>query len=404
MAEILDAYDYQPIHLPALEATALFERCIGAGTDIVHKEMYTFADRNGDSLTLRPEGTAGCARACVQHGLLGGVRRLWYSGPMFRYERPQRARSRQFHQVGVESFGAPGPEMDAELIAMGARIWRALGVADSLALEINSIGDQAARKSYAAEIRARLSARAARLDEDSQRQLRDNPLRLLDSKKPDVRELTAGLPPLSDYLEDGCRAHFSELRAMLDSLDIGYREAPRLVRGLDYYNRTVFEWVTERLGAQGAVAAGGRYDGLVERVGGPDTPACGFAVGMERLCMLVQRSGAPALAPQPPVVALCCLDNRWRARALRLAERLRDALPALRLSLRCGGSLKAHLRHADRQGASFALILGEREAERSALLARCLQDAAGMRAGTQEMLGDAETVALLQRFLDACDD
>ena len=402
VAGVMDAYDYQPIHLPAVEATALFERCIGAGTDIVHKEMYTFADRNGDSLTLRPEGTAGCVRACLQHGLLGGVRRLWYSGPMFRHERPQRGRSRQFHQAGAESFGAPGPEMDAELIAMTARVWRLCGVADSLTLEINSIGERAARERYAADIRARLSAHAGALDEDSQRQLQDNPLRLLDSKNPELRALSADWPPFSDYLDDACRAHFDALRALLDGMGIRYRVAPRLVRGLDYYNRTVFEWVTERLGAQGTVAAGGRYDGLVAQLGGPDTPACGFAIGLERLCMLVQEAALPD--PVAPAVPLCCLSERWLASALQRAEKFRDALPALRLNLRCGGSLKSHLRYADRQGARLALVLGDREAESSVLLVRCLRDAAGMQAGSQQTLGDHDTIALLQQFLDTSHD
>ncbi len=401
IAEIFDAYAYQPMHLPIVESTALFERSIGAGTDIVNKEMYTFADRNGDSLTLRPEGTAGCARACLQHGLLGGPRRLWYAGPMFRHERPQRGRSRQFHQIGAEAFGVDGPEMDAELIAMTARAWRALGVQDALTLEINSIGDAVARQAYVAEIRARLAPLADRLDDDGRSRLQDNPLRILDSKNPDIQALVGDFPPLSDYLSDSCRAHFDGLLKMLGGMGISYRLAPRLVRGLDYYNRTVFEWVTERLGSQNTVAAGGRYDGLVERLGGPATPACGFAIGLERLRMLAAEAAPSAEQTGAPVL-LCCMDADLRVHASRIAERLRDALPALKLALRCGGSLKSQLRHADRQGSHWALILGDREHARSALTVRCMRDSAGadMRAGSQVTVGEPEVIALLQRFIN----
>ena len=358
---LMAAYGYGEIRLPIVEKTDLFKRSIGEVTDIVEKEMYTFEDRNGDSLTLRPEGTAGCVRAGIQHGLLHNqVQRLWYAGPMFRHERPQKGRYRQFHQFGVEVFGLPGPDIDAELILMTARLWRELGMAGEVHLEINSLGSSEARRAYRDRLVAYLEAHEADLDEDSRRRLHTNPLRVLDSKNPAMQDLIEAAPKLMDHLDTESREHFESLCARLDAAGIAYRVNPRLVRGLDYYTRTVFEWVTDRLGAQGTVCAGGRYDGLVEQLGGRPTPAVGFALGLERLVALFEERELPDTTT-PHAYLLLAGEAAEQAGPL-LAEKLRDALPQLRLLVHAGGgSFKSQMKKADRSGARLALILGEDE-------------------------------------------
>lgn len=359
--DVLGAYGYGEIRLPVVEKTALFKRSIGEVTDIVEKEMYTFEDRNGDSLTLRPEGTAGCVRAAVQQSLLGVPRRLWYAGPMFRYERPQKGRQRQFHQIGVEAFGVATPDIDAELILLSARLWRSLGISDSVALELNSIGSATARAAYRATLSDYLQAHRSDLDEDSQRRLETNPLRILDSKNAETQEILAGAPSLADHLDPESEADFARLCELLDAAGISYRVNRRLVRGLDYYNKTVFEWVTDRLGAQGTVCAGGRYDGLVEQLGGKATPAVGFAMGMERLILLAREVGVTVQAPAPAVYAVA-LGSAAEAAAFAAVERLRDQLPDTRMILHTGGgSLKSQMKKADKSGAKLALIWGEDE-------------------------------------------
>ncbi len=358
---LMAAYGYGEIRLPIVEKTELFKRSIGEVTDIVEKEMYTFEDRNGDSLTLRPEGTAGCVRAGIQHGLLHNqVQRLWYLGPMFRHERPQKGRYRQFHQLGVEVFGLPGPDIDAELILMTARLWRELGMDHEVHLEINSLGSSEARRAYRDRLVAYLEAHEAELDEDSRRRLHINPLRVLDSKNPAMQDLIEAAPKLIDHLDAESREHFEALCARLDAAGIAYRVNPRLVRGLDYYTRTVFEWVTDRLGAQGTVCAGGRYDGLVAQLGGRPTPAVGFALGLERLVALLEARELPDTTT-PHAYLLLAGEAAEQAGPL-LAEKLRDALPQLRLLVHAGGgSFKSQMKKADRSGARLALILGEDE-------------------------------------------
>ncbi len=361
--EVLAAYGYGEIRLPLVEKTELFTRSIGEVTDIVEKEMYTFADRNGDSLTLRPEGTAGCARACLEHGLLHHqTQRLWYAGPMFRYEKPQKGRYRQFHQIGVEAYGMAGPDIDAELIALTARLWRRLGIRD-VTLQLNSLGSSAARAAYRERLVAYFTARRAELDEDSQRRLTTNPLRILDSKNPVLRGVLADAPALLDHLDPEAQTHFDELRALLDAAGIVYEINPRLVRGLDYYSKTVFEWVTDALGAQGTICAGGRYDGLLEQLGGPATPGVGFAMGLERLvALLATADPSSAESAANPHVYLIRVGDAAQRDGLALAERLRDQLPELRLRMHCGGGgFKAQFRRADHSGAHYALILGDDE-------------------------------------------
>jgi histidyl-tRNA synthetase len=353
-------YGYREIRLPLLEPTELFARSIGEVTDIVEKEMYTFADRNGESISLRPEGTAGCVRACVQHGLLHHqTQRLWYGGPMFRYERPQRGRYRQFYQFGAEAFGMPGPDVDAELILIGARIWRRLGL-QGIRLELNSLGLPEARASYRAVLVDYFRSHRDRLDQDSQRRLESNPLRILDSKNPDLQSLVAEAPRLLDHLDAESEAHLQGLRGLLDQAGIEYRINPRLVRGLDYYTRTVFEWVTDQLGAQGTVCAGGRYDGLVSELGGQATPGVGFAMGVDRLIDLMKDQAVGET--EPGGIYLVASGEPAAAAALDLAERLRDQLPGTRILLNCGGgSFKSQLKRADRSQAEVALVLGEEE-------------------------------------------
>jgi len=358
---VLESYGYREIRMPIVEKTELFKRSIGEVTDIVEKEMYTFVDRNGDSLTLRPEGTAGCVRACIQHGLLHNqVQRLWYTGPMFRHERPQKGRYRQFHQVGVEVFGLEGPDIDAELLMLTARLWQRLGL-QQVTLQLNSLGTTAARAAFRDALVDYLRVHHTRLDEDSRRRLDSNPLRILDSKNPEIQALLSDAPVLSDYIDAQCREHFERLCSLLDAAGIGYEINPRLVRGLDYYGRTVFEWVTDELGAQGTVCAGGRYDGLVEYLGGSATPAVGFALGLERIIALLEQRQA-AIPDNDPHLYIVTVGEQAQRHGLLLSEQLREALPALRVMTHCGGgSFKSQFKKADRSGARFALVLGDDE-------------------------------------------
>ncbi|WP_018872868.1 histidine--tRNA ligase [Thioalkalivibrio sp. ALJ16] len=361
LREVVEGYGYHEIRMPVVEATELFKRSIGDVTDIVEKEMYTFEDRNGDSLSLRPEGTASCVRAGIQHGLLHNqVQRLWYLGPMFRHERPQKGRYRQFHQVGVEVFGLPGPDVDAEMLAMTARLWRMLGL-DNVRLELNTLGTPDSRQRYREHLIAYFEGHREALDEEAQRRLYENPMRILDSKHPETRAVVAQAPSLMDHLDAESRAHFDGLCAQLEQLGIPFEHNPRLVRGLDYYTHTVFEWITDDLGAQGTVCAGGRYDGLVEQLGGRGTPAIGMAMGLERLVALLE-GAAVAPAASGPDAYLIVGGDELVADALQLAEQLRDALPGLSLVQHCGGgSFKSQMKRADRLGARYALVLGSDE-------------------------------------------
>jgi histidyl-tRNA synthetase len=374
LREVVHAYGYQEIRLPLLEQTELFKRSIGEVTDIVEKEMYTFDDRNGDSLTLRPEGTASCVRACMQHGLLHNqVQRLWYAGPMFRHERPQQGRYRQFHQIGIEAFGMAGPDIDAEIIFMSARMWERLGL-QGAELQINSLGTVAARADYRAALVTYLRQHESRLDEDSRRRLDSNPLRILDSKNPEMLSLIEAAPRLPDYLDAESRQHFSELCALLDAAGIAYQVNPRLVRGLDYYTKTVFEWVTDQLGAQGTICAGGRYDGLVEYLGGRPTPAFGFALGLERLLALLQ-AGTADIPLHHPHVYLVLNGLQAVQHGMVFAEQLRTAMPGLRLLTNCGnGSFKSQFKRADRSGAGIALVMGDNEVREGTVILKSLRD------------------------------
>ena len=398
VARLLASYGYQQIRMPVVEPTELFKRSIGEVTDIVEKEMYTFDDRNGDSLTLRPEGTAGCVRAMLEHGLLGSgvAHKVWYNGPMFRHERPQKGRYRQFHQIGVETFNLVGPDIDAELIVLTARLWRQLGLQDAVSLELNSLGSSEDRARYRDDLVAYLRQRFDQLDADSQRRLETNPLRVLDSKNPQTQALLADAPALADYLNDAAREHFNQLCALLDAAGVSYRINPRLVRGLDYYGLTVFEWVTDQLGAQGTVCAGGRYDGLVQQLGGKPAPAVGFAMGLERLLLLIQTLDlVPAeLARQVDVYLVTLGDEAQRA-GLQLAEQLRDSLPAMRLLVHCGGgSFKSQFKKADKSGADYALILGEQEVHDRSIGLKPLRDDR-----EQEQLPWSDIAARLQQLL-----
>jgi histidyl-tRNA synthetase len=388
LRELLTAYGYSEIRLPLVEQTELFARSIGAVTDIVEKEMYTFADRNGDSLTLRPEGTAGCVRACLEHGLLHNqVQRLWYLGPMFRHERPQQGRYRQFHQIGAEAFGMAGPDIDAELICLTARFWKCLGIRE-VTLQLNSLGSSAARGAYRDRLVAFLEAHLEQLDEDSRRRLYSNPLRILDSKNPAMEPVLAAAPRLMEQLDPDSRRHFDGLLELLEVAGIAYEINPRLVRGLDYYGDTVFEWVTERLGAQATLCAGGRYDGLVEQLGGRPTPAIGFAVGLERLIALLHEAGYAGLKTGPDAYLVTVGEAAGR-QGLLLAEHLRDRLPDLRLQLNCGGgNFKAQLKRADRSGARLALLLGEDEVNAGAVAVKFLRQEQPQQTLPQERLAE----------------
>jgi histidyl-tRNA synthetase len=372
----LDSYGYRELRFPLLERTELFARSIGAATDIVEKEMYSFEDRNGESLTLRPEGTAGCVRAGLSNGLLHNqTPRLWYMGPMFRHERPQKGRYRQFHQVGAEAFGMPGPDIDAELIVMAARLWQRLGL-DGLRLELNTLGTQASRAAYRARLVSYFEGHRGALDADALTRLQHNPLRLLDSKDPALAAIIAAAPDLHDDLDAESRAHFDGLRALLDAAGVEHRVNPRLVRGLDYYTHTVFEFVTGALGAQDAVCSGGRYDGLVAQLGGHATPGVGWALGLERLVALVELAGRAAAAPRVDFYAVLVGSAAERA-GLALLERLRDAFPDHSFVANCGGgSFKTQLKRADKSGARFALVIGEDEAARGVVAIKDLRSAA----------------------------
>ncbi|MAX52835.1 MAG: histidine--tRNA ligase [Methylophaga sp.] len=360
LKNVLAGYGYQEIRFPIVEKTELFKRSIGEVTDIVEKEMYTFEDRNGDSLTLRPEGTAGCVRAAMENGLLNQTQRLWYMGPMFRHERPQKGRYRQFHQLGVEAYGFDGPDIDAEMIMLTARLWKALGL-KGVTLQINSLGSTQARLAYREVLIAYFEKHQAELDEDSQRRLHSNPLRILDSKNPAMQALNEAAPKLIDHLDDESKQHFEQLCQILDSVGIDYEINPRLVRGLDYYGKTVFEWVTDQLGSQGTVCAGGRYDGLVAQLGGKGATAIGFAIGLERLVALLEATQALPDIKQTDAY-LVAVGEQAMAQAPLLTERLRDELPGIKLISHCGGgSFKSQFKRADRSGARWTLILGDDE-------------------------------------------
>jgi histidyl-tRNA synthetase len=376
VADILQRYGYQEIRFPILESTDLFKRSIGEVTDIVEKEMYTFDDRNGDSVTLRPEGTACCVRACEEHGLLyNQTQRLWYMGPMFRYERPQKGRYRQFHQIGVETFGMNGPDIDAEVLLLSARILRELGVAPFVTLQINSLGDSASRAKYKDALVAYLEIYKEQLDADSQRRLTTNPLRILDSKEANTQALLDGAPVLLDYLDEASQAHFEQLKALLDAGGVSYHVNPRLVRGLDYYGKTAFEWVTDKLGSQSTVCAGGRYDNLVEQLGGKSTPAVGFGIGLERLVLLLQAVDAiPKGLEQIADVYVVAVGDVQKE-AFQLAENLRTQLPNLRVVNHCGGgNFKNQLKKADKSTADIALILGEDEVAEQVVVVKFLRE------------------------------
>ncbi len=361
IADLLAAYGYDEIRMPIVEMTDLFCRSIGEVTDIVEKEMYSFEDRNGDSLTLRPEGTASCVRACMENGLLHNqTPKLWYKGPMFRHERPQKGRYRQFHQVGVETFGMAGPDIDAELICMTARLWPALGLKD-IKLELNSLGSSEARVNYREKLVEYFTANESLLDEDSKRRLSSNPLRILDSKNPDMQALNENAPKLMDYLDDDSKQHFERLCELLDIAGVSYTINPRLVRGLDYYCKTVFEWVTDQLGAQGTVCAGGRFDSLVEQLGGKPVPASGFAMGLERLIALLEDNEV-AVPEQSIHAYLVMFGDKAEKLGFQLAEQMRSEVPNLKLVMNCnGGSFKSQFKRADKSNAKFAIIIGEDE-------------------------------------------
>ncbi|HAS5923236.1 histidine--tRNA ligase, partial [Vibrio cholerae] len=356
---VISAYGYSEVRMPIVEMTHLFSRAIGEVTDVVEKEMYTFEDRNGDSLTLRPEGTAGCVRSGIENGLLyNQEQRLWYMGPMFRHERPQKGRYRQFHQCGVEVFGLDGPDVDAELIMMTARLWRELGIAQHVRLELNSIGSLEARANYRTALIDYLEQYQNVLDEDCKRRMYTNPLRVLDSKNPDVQAILGDAPQLSDYLDAESKQHFAGLCELLDAAGIEYTVNQRLVRGLDYYNRTVFEWITESLGSQGTVCGGGRYDGLVEQLGGKPTPAVGFAMGLERLVLMMETLGNTDVRRSVDVYMVTAGEGTMMA-GMKLAEQLREQVPGLRVMTHFGGgNFKKQFKRADKVGAAIALVLG----------------------------------------------
>ncbi len=388
--QLMLRYGFNEIRTPIVEQTALFARSIGEVTDIVEKEMYTFDDRNSESLTLRPEGTASCVRAAMEHGLLyNQTQRLWYQGPMFRYERPQKGRYRQFHQIGVETFGFDGPDIDAEVILLSARLWQELGLMEHVTLELNSLGSSEARAAYRDTLVAYFEQHLDVLDEDSKRRLTSNPLRILDSKNPAMAEMLDGAPQLMDHLDAESQEHFEQLTKMLEAAGIAYVINPRLVRGLDYYCRTVFEWTTTALGSQGTVCAGGRYDGLVEQLGGKPTPAVGFAMGIERLILLLETL---ELIPENALggcdVYLLPMDDSATTAAITLAEQLRGELPELRLQLHCGGgSFKSRIKKADKSAATMAILIGEDEIAAQSATVKFLRDDREQQSVPQAGLG-----------------
>jgi histidyl-tRNA synthetase len=386
--DVLDGYGYREMRTPIVEMTELFKRSIGEVTDIVEKEMYTFEDRNGDSLTLRPEGTASCVRAGIEHGLFHNqIQRIWYRGPMFRHERPQKGRYRQFHQIGAEAYGLEGPDIDLEMILLTRRFWQVLGL-EGLELQLNTLGTADERAIYREELVSYLSARKDQLDEDSLRRLDSNPLRILDSKNPALKELISEAPSLMDYLGEESKKHFDTICQGLDEMGVSYVVNPRLVRGLDYYARTVFEWVTDRLGAQGTVCAGGRYDGLVEQMGGRSTPAIGFAMGVERLVALLEED-IDRISLKTPHAYLVLVGDKSQSSGMMLAEKLRNDVPGLRLITHCGGgSFKSQFKKADRSGAETALVLGEDELERGVIGVKQLRQEAPQQEVALDQLAD----------------
>ena len=394
VADVLSRYSYREIRFPILEQTELFKRAVGEVTDIVEKEMYSFADRNGDSLSLRPEGTAGCVRACTQNGLLHNqTQRLWYTGPMFRHERPQKGRLRQFHQIGVEAFGLVGPDIDAELLLITARLWKVLNIDHAVKLQINSLGTSADRATYRAALVDYLMQRHDQLDEDSQRRLSSNPMRILDSKNEATQALLQEAPKLADFIDQESREHFHQICAVLDQAGVAYEINQRLVRGLDYYSKTVFEWVTDSLGAQGTVCAGGRYDGLVEQLGGKPCPGVGFAMGVERLVLLLDELDVvPDSVGQQLDLYLLAVGN-VDEQALVLAENLRTDCANIRLEVHCGGgSFKSQIKKADKSGAAIALILGEDEAASGTIGVKYLREDA-----EQQTVSQADLPELLNK-------
>ncbi|PKO85681.1 MAG: histidine--tRNA ligase [Betaproteobacteria bacterium HGW-Betaproteobacteria-12] len=393
----LKGYGYRPIRMPIVEPTPLFKRAIGEVTDIVEKEMYSFIDGlNGEALTLRPEGTAGCVRAVIEHNLAARqTQRLYYIGQMFRHERPQKGRYRQFHQVGVESFGIAGPDIDAEMILMGARLWTDLGL-DGIELQLNSLGQAEERAQHRAALIAYFEEHAELLDDDAKRRLHTNPLRILDTKNPAMQDLCAAAPKLIDYLGAESLAHFEGVQRVLRDAGIPFTINPRLVRGLDYYNLTVFEWVTDKLGAQGTVCAGGRYDGLVEQLGGKPTPACGFAMGVERLIALIKDSGGEPAAPAPDVYLVHQGEAAARL-AFRVAEGLRDQ--GIDVLLHCGGgSFKSQMKKADGSGATFAVIIGDDEAATGEAQLKNLREEG---IAQQKLKVDALAEAIIGQLIDS---
>ncbi|GAA04819.1 MULTISPECIES: histidine--tRNA ligase [Photobacterium] len=392
--QVISAYGYNEIRMPIVESTHLFKRAIGEVTDVVEKEMYTFEDRNGDSLTLRPEGTAGCVRAGIQNGLLyNQEQRLWYIGPMFRHERPQKGRYRQFHQVGVEVFGLNGPDIDAELIMMTARLWRELGIHEHVRLELNSIGSLEARAEYRKALIAFLEQHLDVLDEDAKRRMYTNPLRVLDTKNAAIQEILVDAPKLSEYLDPESKEHFDGLCELLDAAGIKYQVNERLVRGLDYYNRTVFEWITESLGAQGTVCGGGRYDGLVEQLGGKATPSVGFAMGLERLVLLMEALEQDEVRRSVDVYVVTAGEGTLAA-GMTLAEKLRTEVSGLRVMTHFGGgNFKKQFKRADNVGAAVALVLGENEIAENTVVVKDLHG------GEQTTMAQDEVAAKLAALI-----
>ena len=375
--QILSSYGYSEVRMPIVESTPLFARAIGEVTDVVSKEMYTFWD-NDEQLTLRPEGTAGCVRAAIEHGwIYNNEQRLWYMGPMFRHERPQKGRYRQFHQAGVEVFGIATPEIDAELIILTARLWKALGIDQHVSLQLNSIGSLEARANYRSALVAFLENHQDLMSEEEKERLVKNPLRILDTKNQALQDVLDGAPKLLDYLDDESREHFAQLCALLDAVGIQYEINPKLVRGLDYYNKTVFEWVTSALGAQGTVCGGGRYDGLVEQLGGHATSGVGFAMGLERLVLLVQEVNKSIPVKSAVDIYVVYQGEGTTLAAFQLAEKLRSELPHLSTMLHCsGGNFKKQFRRADKSGATLALVLGESEVQNNQVVVKHLLGAA----------------------------
>ena len=375
--QILSSYGYSEVRMPIVESTPLFARAIGEVTDVVSKEMYTFWD-NDEQLTLRPEGTAGCVRAAIEHGwIYNNEQRLWYMGPMFRHERPQKGRYRQFHQAGVEVFGIATPEIDAELIILSARLWKALGIDQYVSLQLNSIGSLEARANYRSALVAFLENHQDLMSEEEKERLVKNPLRILDTKNQALQDVLDGAPKLLDYLDDESREHFAQLCGLLDAVGIQYEINPKLVRGLDYYNKTVFEWVTSALGAQGTVCGGGRYDGLVEQLGGHATSGVGFAMGLERLVLLVQEVNKSIPVKSAVDIYVVYQGEGTTLAAFQLAEKLRSALPHLSTMLHCsGGNFKKQFKRADKSGATLALVLGESEVQNNQVVVKHLLGAA----------------------------